>query len=576
MADDRNQYRRAQASSQNGRGGGIRRNEPTGSAPMSDRQHNDPRRPAQPDMTRQTGQGRTAQTGRGGQINHTDRTGRTQNTGRGGASARNPAAPSGAQRNGAQAASGRNAPRLGQSRSGTQSGITGRGDRSAASRQVNYLPAAQVRTDRSRARNTAMAVRRPSELTVSKKELRLIKKRQKIEKFRATCARDEMIERKRNIGIIRVRHGVDRVMLTLILVLLCLGTVMVFSASYPSAIAKYGDSLHYIKRQAIFALMGIGIMALVSFLPYQLFRKFAVPAYVLAMILLVLVLLFGVKDGEAKRWLGIPNSSLSIQPSEVMKTALVLVLAWYMEKYRESIIDRAHTGRMLVRGVIIPASLVGAACVLILLEKHLSGTVIVGLIGISVMLIGGSHIGWTLGGMTVGGGAAVALFLMKNKYALERITTKLDENADALAEKWQTTQGLLAIGSGGLLGVGLGASRQKFSYVSEAQNDFIFTIWCEEMGFIGAVILIFLYIIFIWRGYKIAMHAPDTFSALTVFGIVTKVGIQTFLNIAVVCDIIPNTGVSLPFFSYGGSSLIILMAEMGIILSVSKHSYQKK
>lgn len=164
-----------------------------------------------------------------------------------------------------------------------------------------------------------MAVRRPSELTVSKKELRLIKKRQKIEKFRATCARDEMIERKRNIGIIRVRHGVDRVMLTLILVLLCLGTVMVFSASYPSAIAKYGDSLHYIKRQAIFALMGIGIMALVSFLPYQLFRKFAVPAYVLAMILLVLVLLFGVKDGEAKRWLGIPNSSLSIQPSEVME-----------------------------------------------------------------------------------------------------------------------------------------------------------------------------------------------------------------------------------------------------------------
>lgn len=549
MADDRNQYRRAQASSQPGRGGGIRRNEPTGS-PVSDRQHNAPRRPAQPDMTRQTGQGRTAQTGRGEQINHPDRTGRTQNTGRGGASARNPAAPSGAQRNGAQAASGRNAPRRGQSRSGTQSGITGRGDRSA--------------------------VRRPSELTVSKKELRLIKKRQKIEKFRTTRARDEMIERKRNIGIIRVRHGVDRVMLTLILVLLCLGTVMVFSASYPSAIAKYGDSLHYIKRQAIFALMGIGIMALVSFLPYQLFRKFAVPAYVLAMILLVLVLLFGVKDGEAKRWLGIPNSSLSIQPSEVMKTALVLVLAWYMEKYRESIIDRAHTGRMLVRGVIIPASLVGAACVLILLEKHLSGTVIVGLIGISVMLIGGSHIGWTLGGMTVGGGAAVALFLMKNKYALERITTKLDENADALAEKWQTTQGLLAIGSGGLLGVGLGASRQKFSYVSEAQNDFIFTIWCEEMGFIGAVILIFLYIIFIWRGYKIAMHAPDTFSALTVFGIVTKVGIQTFLNIAVVCDIIPNTGVSLPFFSYGGSSLIILMAEMGIILSVSKHSYQKK
>ena len=152
----------------------------------------------------------------------------------------------------------------------------------------------------------------------------------------------------------------------------------------------------------------------------------------------------------------------------------------------------------------------------------------------------------------------------------------MNENADVLREKWQTTQGMYAIGSGGPFGVGIGASRQKFSYVSAAQNDFIFTIWCEEMGFVGAVILIALYLIFIRRGFKIAMHAPDTFSALTVFGIISKVGLQAFLNIAVVCDIIPNTGVSLPFFSYGGSSLIILMAEMGIVLSISKHSYQKK
>lgn len=434
----------------------------------------------------------------------------------------------------------------------------------------------RVRVNQDRPRNTAMAVRRPSELAVTKEELKLRKRRQKIQRYQANRALEEQIERKRNLGIIRVRLGVDRVMLTLILTLLCLGTIMVFSASYPSALALENDSFHYIKRQAIFAILGIGIMTLAASFPYQIYRKFAVPVYAVAIILLLLVLVIGTSEGEAKRWIGIPNTSFSIQPSEVMKTALVLILAWYMEKHREEVIDRAHTGRMLIKGVLVPALFVGAACLLILLEKHLSGTIIVGLIGIVVMLIGGAHIGWTLGGTAVAGTAAVALFLMNNSYALERITTKLDENADALAEKWQTTQGLLAIGSGGLLGVGLGASRQKYSYVSAAQNDFIFTIWCEEMGFIGAVILVGLYILFIWRGFKIAMHAPDTFSALTAFGIVSKVGIQAFLNIAVVCDIIPNTGVSLPFFSYGGSSLIILMAEMGILLSISKHSYQRK
>ena len=213
---------------------------------------------------------------------------------------------------------------------------------------------------------------------------------------------------------------------------------------------------------------------------------------------------------------------------------------------------------------------------LVLLEKHLSGTVIVGLIGLAVMFISGVHPGWMMGLVGVGGGAAVSLFLALNPYAWQRIVTFGDENADKLNEAWQTTQGLLAIGSGGFLGVGLGASRQKYSYVSEAQNDFIFTIWCEEMGFVGAVVIILLFLLFIWRGYVIAMRAPDTFSCLLVIGIISQVGIQAFLNIAVVTDVIPNTGIALPFFSYGGTSLIILLAEMGIVLSVSKHSYQKK
>ena len=253
-----------------------------------------------------------------------------------------------------------------------------------------------------------------------------------------------------------------------------------------------------------------------------------------------------------------------------------MILAWYLDKYQSVVTDVTNKKQRFWRGTIIPCLFVGLACGLVMLEKHLSGTIIMGLIGLCVMTIGGVHFGWmitvALGAGTIGG----SLFLLTNQYALERITTFFDKNADKLDEAWQTTQGLYAIGSGGALGVGLGASRQKYSYVSEAQNDFIFTIWCEELGFVGAVALIILFLLFIWRGYVIAMRAPDIYSALVVFGIISQVGIQAFLNIGVVTDVLPNTGIALPFFSYGGTSLIILLMEMGVVLSISKHSYQKK
>ena len=223
-----------------------------------------------------------------------------------------------------------------------------------------------------------------------------------------------------------------------------------------------------------------------------------------------------------------------------------------------------------------PMCFIGIACVLVLLEKHLSGTVIIGAIGVAVMIVGGCHFMYTSITTLIAGICAAAVYLMQNPYALKRITTFTSENADTLGEAWQTTQGVLAIGSGGLFGVGFSESRQKFGYVSMAHNDFIYTIWCEELGFVGAVLLIGLFLLFLWRGYVIAMRAPDTFSMLTVFGITTQVALQAFLNMMVVCDIIPNTGISLPFFSYGGSSLIMLMIEMGIILSVSKQYYRKK
>lgn len=378
--------------------------------------------------------------------------------------------------------------------------------------------------------------------------------------------------------IVRVKTGVDRTMLVLILILLSLGSIMVFSASYPSALAERGDSLFYIKKQLLFIAVGLGAMALASIVPPSLYKKVSIIAFAAALFLLVIVLIpgIGISNGEARRWLGLKGTPFTFQPSELMKVALVMVLAWYLDRFRDAVLDRLDKKKYILYGTLFPCALVGLACVLVMLEKHLSGTIIVGMIGVCVMFIGGVHPGWMSAVVGVGGLGAIAAFLAANPYAWKRITSFTDENADKLDEAWQTTQGLYAIGSGGALGVGLGASRQKYSYVSEAQNDFIFTIWCEEMGFVGAVVLIVLFLLFIWRGYVIAMRAPDTFSALLVFGIISQVGIQAFLNIGVVTDVLPNTGIALPFFSYGGTSLIILLAEMGIVLSVSKHSYQKK
>lgn len=427
-----------------------------------------------------------------------------------------------------------------------------------------------------RTEEKSLVERQTTAVAGTRKEKRLIKKEQKNAKYLQKVEEDRATELERNAGVVRTRSGVDVVMLTVILLLLSLGTVMVFSASYPSALAKENDSLYYIKRQAVFVLIGLVVMIIASLINYKFYRKIAIPVFLVALGLLVLVFPFGASEGEAKRWLGIPNTPFSLQPSEVAKIALVLILAWYFDKYREYAVDRINTKPMIFRGVVAPILLVGSTCVLVLLEKHLSGTIIIGLIGFIIMIIAGCSMKWTflIGG--IGAGAAIPAYLFMNPYALKRITTFFDKNADILDEKWQTNQGLYAIGSGGLFGVGLGSSRQKYSYVSAAQNDFIFTIWCEEMGFIGAVVLIALFLFFMWRGFKIAMNAPDTFSSLTAYGITAKVGIQAFINIAVCCDVGPNTGVSLPFFSYGGSSLVILMAEMGILLSISKHSYQRR
>lgn len=361
---------------------------------------------------------------------------------------------------------------------------------------------------------------------------------------------------------------IDFSFLLILIVILTIGTLMVYSAGYPYATSHYGDGAYYIKRQVIFLVIGSLAMLILSSIPTELYKKTSPYFYGICVILLILVLFGGFSEGVAKRWLGIPGTPLSFQPSELMKLGIILILAWYTDK-------KAKEENGLVKDIIIPGIFLFGACGLVLLEKHLSGTIIIALIGIVVLFISGASIKKMLFvyGITATVGATV--FLLTNSYAMKRIESFLNPNADVLSDKWQTTQGLYAIGSGGFFGLGYMNSRQKYSYVSEPQNDFIFTVYCEEMGFIGALLLIFLFILLIWRGYVIALNTPDIFSSLVAFGITSQIAIQVLLNMAVVTDLIPNTGISLPFFSYGGSSLVILMCEMGIILSISKRARLK-
>ncbi len=348
-----------------------------------------------------------------------------------------------------------------------------------------------------------------------------------------------------------------------IFALLTVGTIIVFSASYPNALSHYGDGYYYIKRQGIFLALGVFIMLFMSRISSKFYKKITPIFYFVCIGLLFLVLAGGFSEGVAKRWLGIPGTPLSFQPSELMKLGVILMISWWIEK-------NSTKEKNFKREILIPGAILFGACALVLLEKHLSGTIILALIGLFLLFIAGTSVKKML--LTYGtvGVAGAIVFLFTNEYAMKRIESFLNPQADVLSDKWQTTQGLYAIGSGGLWGKGIGNSVQKYSYVSEPQNDFIFTIWCEEMGYIGAIVLIFMFLSLVLNGFRIAYNASDLFSSLVAFGISCQIGLQTLLNIAVVTDLIPNTGISLPFFSYGGSSLVILLAEMGILLSISR------
>lgn len=366
-----------------------------------------------------------------------------------------------------------------------------------------------------------------------------------------------------------VKSGFDLPLLILVVILLLLGLVMMFSASYADAYYSHNqDALYYIKRQGMFAVLGIAAMLFMAQYDYHKLHKFAWPLLFVTYGLLLLVLALP-KVAGVHRW--IIYGPINIQPSEIAKFAVILMFAHLISIYSAKNINKMKTFK---HGVLPFIAILGSMAGLMLLEPHLSGTIIILAIGLTLMFVGGTAIRWFAAG---GGIAAAALSVLVFgthfiSYGKGRITTWLNPFADPRNGGWQIIQSLYAIGSGGLMGLGLGKSRQKYLYISEPQNDFIFPIICEELGFVGAVIIIVLFALLVWRGYVIAMRAPDRFGSLLTVGLITQVGLQAILNMAVVTNTIPNTGISLPFFSYGGSSLCMLLFQMGIILSVSRFS----
>ena len=354
----------------------------------------------------------------------------------------------------------------------------------------------------------------------------------------------------------------------LVLLLTAIGLVLLLSASFPSAYYETDgqDPMHYFVRQGVFAAMGIAAMFLIGRINYQRFRGAAKLMLYLAIILLVLVIIPGnpiaVTRNNATRWIGV-GELFTFQPSEIAKMAVVLYFSDSISRKK----DKMHTTRYGIAPYLL---IMGVIAVLMMLEPHLSGTVLILGTGAVLMLVGGINWAWVIAAV---GGAGGVLFLMMSgiiQYGQSRIAMWQDPFIDPRGAGYQLSQSLIAIGSGGLLGVGLGKSRQKFLYLPEEHNDFIFAIICEELGLIGATIIMLLFAALILRGYWIALHARDRFGSLLVVGVTTLIALQTFLNISVVTGLLPTTGISLPFFSYGGTALSIQLAEMGIVLSVSR------
>ena len=364
------------------------------------------------------------------------------------------------------------------------------------------------------------------------------------------------------------RGPMDLPFLLLVFLLLGVGLLMLFSASFPSAYYEMDDPAYYLVRQAEFAAVGIVAMLGIGKINYERYRAVAKLALFVSIVLLVLVLIPGIGTGRlthgAQRWIRV-TSSFQFQPSELAKVSIILYFADSISKKK----DKMATLRY---GIIPYAAILGVIGFLMYKEPHFSGLVLLLGIGAVMMYVGGIRNYWVVAGFALVAFVAYAFATGLITYNSSRIAIWLDP----LNEEWmrdegyQIRQSLLSIGSGGLFGVGLGKSRQKYLFLPDEHNDFIFAIICEELGLVGATIIMVLFALLIIRGYWIALHARDRFGSLLAVGVTTQLALQVFLNIAVVSNLIPNTGISLPFFSYGGTALLVQLAEVGIVLSVSR------
>lgn len=367
------------------------------------------------------------------------------------------------------------------------------------------------------------------------------------------------------------RKSLDVPFFILVILLLTIGVIMVLSASFARAYydpggLTGGNPVYYFVRQLVFAVLGIFAMLFMSRLPMGFYKRFSIPLLVAAIALLALVPVIGVKANGARRWIGV--GGLTLQPSEIAKIAVILSFAYIICKNRGKM-------KSFKYGILPFAAILLVIVGLLILEPHFSASIIIIAIGAVMMFAGGARLIWFIAAfLLAGGGLAVLLTLFP--YASTRIVTWRDPFSSTSDEGYQIVQSLYTIGSGGLTGLGLGQSRQKYLYLPEEHNDFIFSVVCEELGFIGAVLILILFALLIIRGYYIAIHASDRYSFLVCTGITTLLALQVILNVAVVTNLIPCTGISLPFFSYGGTALLIQMAEMGILLSASREIPAKK
>jgi len=359
-----------------------------------------------------------------------------------------------------------------------------------------------------------------------------------------------------------LNNPVDYTMVITVLLLLAIGLVMVLSASSPTALSESGNSYKYFTKQLIFALVGIVSMCIISKIDYRFYQKFYKHAWWISLLLLILVLIAGREVNHAKRWIYVTDT-LSFQPSEIVKFLMIIFYAGILTK------NRNELGKF-TKGFLKHICLLAPIIAMLLLQPHFSASIVIIGICATMMIMAGCKFWHFLAtGATVGVPGLIGLILIA-PYRLTRVTTFIDPWQDAAGKGWQVIQSLYAIGSGGLFGAGLGESKQKYLYIPEPHNDFIFSVLAEELGFFGCALVIILFAIFIWRGILIAMRAPDMFGSLVATGITALVAIQVIINIAVVTSSMPATGMPLPFFSYGGTALFILLCEMGVLLNISR------